>query len=277
MSKKILIVDDLVENIQIIVSIFEKHEPTYNLYQATDGELAFMIAKKTEPDLIVSDWDMPNINGIELTKLLKKDKDLKGIPVILATGVMTSVEHLKTALEAGAIDYIKKPINEVELIARTRSALNLAENNMKLLQQKNQELVENTLFLIRNNKFNVRIVESLKNLNTQIPINNITIRKSIKKIYTDIDEKIRTDSWKRFELAFNAVYDDFHKKLLVDFEDLTASEIKLSAFLKLGLNTKDIASVLYITPESVKVFRSRLRKKLKISQEVNLQTFLSKY
>ena len=43
-KKKILIVDDLVENIQIIISIFEKHEPNYILYQATDGELAFMIA-----------------------------------------------------------------------------------------------------------------------------------------------------------------------------------------------------------------------------------------
>lgn len=277
MKKKILIVDDLIENIQIIISIFEKYEPDYLLYQATDGELALFIGKKTKPDIIISDWDMPNMDGVELIKRLKKDKDLKGVPVIMATGVMTTVKHLQTALEAGAADYIRKPVDEVELVARTRSALNLAEYNKKILEQKNQELVENTLFLIRNNKFNVQIAENLRNLTNQIDEKNNNAHEIINEISASIDEKIKTDSWKRFEVAFNAVYDDFYKNLQIDFPDLTIAEIKLSAFLKLGLNTKDIASVLFIAPESVKVSRSRLRKKLGLNADVNLQTFLSKY
>ncbi len=277
MKKKILIVDDLVENIQIIISIFEKFEQDYLLYQATDGELAFMIAKKIKPDLIISDWDMPNMNGVELIKQLKTNKDLKSIPVIMATAVMTTVKHLQTALEAGAADYIRKPIDEVELVARTRSALNIAEYNKKILEQKNKELVENTLFLIRNNKFNVQITRNLKDLSKQIDSKNTAALDIVNKISSSINEKIKTDSWKRFELAFNDVHDDFYKNLLNEFSDLTAAEIKLSAFLKLGLNTKDIASVLFITPESVKVSRSRLRKKLGLNADVNLQTFLSKY
>lgn len=277
MKKKILIVDDLVENIQIIVSIFERHKSDYILYQANDGELALMIAKKIKPDIIISDWDMPKMNGIELLKQLKKEKDLKSIPVIMATGVMTTVENLQTSLDAGAADYIRKPIDEVELVARTLSALNLAEYHKKILEQKNKELVENTLFLIRNNKFNVQLSEKLNNLKIVINRENKDACKIIKEISTSINEKIKTDSWKRFNVTFNAVYDDFYKNLRVDFPNLTTTEIKLSAFLKLGLNSKDIASILFITPQSVKVSRSRLRKKLGITQDINLQSFLSKY
>ena len=277
MNKKILIVDDLVENIQIIISIFEKQEPNYTLFQATDGELAFIIAKRIKLDLIISDWDMPNVDGIELLKLLKKDKDTKDIPVIMATGIMTTVEHLQMALDSGATDYIRKPIDDVELVARTRSALTLSYYNKKTLERKNQELIENTLYLIRNNKFNIQISKKLKILQKEFNTKNKTIVDLIDEISKDIEDKIKTDSWKRFEITFSAVYDDFHKNLFKDFPNLSATEIKISTFLKLGLNSKDIASILFITPQSVKVSRSRLRKKLGISSDVNLQIFLSKY
>ena len=277
MGKKILIVDDILENIQIIISVFEKNNPEFELFQAPNGYLALNIAKKVIPDIIITDWDMPEMNGIDLITKLKQETKLKDIPVIMATGVMTSVEYLQMALSAGAVDYIKKPIDEVELVARTLSALNLSEYNKRILEQKNQELIENTLFLIRNNKFNVQISEKLKELSNNLSKNDKQAFKIIKEISAKISTKIKTDSWKRFDVTFNAVYDDFYKNLHTDFPDLTASEVKLSTFLKLGLNTKDISSILYITPQSVKVSRSRLRKKLGISQDVNLQAFLSKY
>ena len=277
MEKKILIVDDLVENIQVLISIFEKIEPNFVLYQATNTELALIIAKKTKPDIIISDWDMPLKDGITLIKELKKDNELKNIPVIMATGVMTTVGHLQAALDAGAADYLRKPIDEVELIARTHSALNLAESHKKMLEKKNQELVENTLFLIRNNKFNQQITESLNKITNFISKENEEAHKMLVEITNQIDEKIKTDSWKRFEMAFNDVHEDFYKSLLSEFPDLTSSEIKLSAFIKLGLNIKDIAAVLFITTESVKVSRSRLRKKLALATETNLQSFLSMY
>lgn len=277
MSKKILIVDDNKENIQIIVSIFEKYNSDFELFIAPDGNMALKIAKKIIPDIIISDWDMPAINGIELIKNLKRDNNLKNIPVIMATGVMTSVEYLQIALEAGAADYIKKPIDEVELIARTQSALKSADYNNKLLDKKNQELIENTLFLIRNNEFNKKIVQKLENLNNLIKKENIDAKNIISEISTDIDEKLKTDSWKRFEIAFNAVYEDFYQNLLKDFNNLTPTEMKMCAFLKLGMSSKDISAVLFITPESVKVARSRLRKKLSIDVDVNLMAFLAKY
>jgi len=124
MGKKILIVDDILENIQIIISVFEKNNPEFELFQAPNGYLALNIAKKVIPDIIITDWDMPEMNGIDLITKLKQETKLKDIPVIMATGVMTSVEYLQMALSAGAVDYIKKPIDEVELVARSLSALN---------------------------------------------------------------------------------------------------------------------------------------------------------
>ena len=277
MKKKILIVDDIIENIQVIVSVFEKYEPDFALYQAINGELALKIAEKIKPDLIISDWNMPNMSGIELLKHLKKNIELKNIPVIMATGVMTTVEHLQIALQAGAVDYIRKPIEEVEIVARVHSALNLVESHTKILKQKNNELIENTLFLIRNNKFNVKLIRDLMLLRNKFDKNSNEIPQIIENIIKSIDKKIKTDSWKRFEVTFNTVHEDFYKNITLDFPNLTTSEIKLCAFLKLGLNSKDVAAILFISPQSVKVARSRLRKKLDIEKNTNLQSFFSRY
>lgn len=274
-DKRILIIDDKVENLETIFRIFEIYADNYLLYQANTGGLAYKIAQKVKPDLIITDWDMPVMNGIDLMKKLKANKELKDIPIIVATGVMTSVENLKTALEAGAVDFIRKPIDEVELMARTNSALALAGYYSQLVQQKDNELVENTLFLMKNNEFNVKITQKLDLLYSNLELKSNKLL--VKDIIQDIDNKIKEDSWQRFETSFNSVYDDFYKNLLEDFPDLTSNELKLAAFLKIGLNTKDIASILYLTPNSVKVNRYRLRKKLDIDTDVNLQTFFSKY
>ncbi|MBN2891586.1 MAG: response regulator [Bacteroidales bacterium] len=274
-NKKILVVDDIIDNIQIIVEIFAEYSPEYTVYQANNSKLAYEISLKTKPDLIITDWHMPEMSGIELLKKLNSNPETKSIPVIMATGVMTTVENLKTALDAGAVDYIRKPIDKVELVARTKSTLNLADFNKRIIEQKDQELVENTLLLIKNNEFNLQITKKLQNLhNLSSSKNNKFL---IQDIINDIDQKIKSDSWQRFDMSFNAVYEEFYKNILEDFPDLTSTELKLSAFLKLGLNSKDIASIMYINPDSVKVSRSRLRKKLNLDSDVNLQIFLSKY
>lgn len=134
MKSKILIIDDEPANLESVVSIFEELEDSYELYQANDGLLGFNIASEIVPDLVITDWNMPN-SGLDLVKRMKEVEALMDIPVIIFTGVMTSPEHLQTALDAGATDYIEKPINPTELIARSRSMLKLAKS-----LQKNKEL-----------------------------------------------------------------------------------------------------------------------------------------
>jgi len=85
------------------------------------------------------------------------------------------------------------------------------------------------------------------------------------------------ESWEEFEFRFNYVHNDFYDKLVEDFPDLTPNELKLSAFLKLNMTTKDIATITYQSNHSITVARHRLRIKLGLERDDNLISFLSKY
>lgn len=277
MAKKknvILIVDDSPNVVSIIIEILSNSNKNYLFLQANNGHLAYQIAIKKLPDLIITDWDMPIVNGIELINLLKNNENTTLIPIIMATAVMQSSEDLKTALNAGAVDYIKKPIDPIELYARVKSVLKISEYNKSIIDNKNEELTKNTLILIKNNKFNLQLINKLEKLKNQIPNickENIEL---INSITQSINEKVNSDSWQKFEMSFKSVHNKFIDNLLVAFPNLTSTEIKLCIFLRLGMSTKDISSILFQSPGSVKVNRSRLRKKLNLNSEQNLSAFL---
>ncbi len=271
---KILIVDDIVENIQTITRFLEESHPVYRLYQATGGSAALNLTETISFDLIISDWDMPKMTGIDLIIALKSNIKTMHIPVIIETGVMLTPKDLNTALSAGAYDYIRKPIEPIELTARVNSALMFASCHLKEIEKKNLELVEKTLILIKNNEFNLEMSKKLNNL-IEIFDNNVEAKALIHKIIEEIDEKIKQDSWQRFEIAFQNVHSEFSKNLISQFPDLTAGELRLSILIKLGMSIKDTASLLYLSPDSLKVARSRLRKKLQINTDISLLNFMT--
>lgn len=128
MPHKILIVDDQISFINYMVEVLEKAYPSYEIFQTTDPHKAYEIARLEFPNLIILDWAMPGLSGIDLMKQLKADEMLKDIPVIMCTGVMTKSAHLKEAFAAGAVDFIRKPIDELELIARVNSVMQLSDS-----------------------------------------------------------------------------------------------------------------------------------------------------
>ena len=99
---------------------------------AYDGKSGIEKAIKELPDLILLDVMMPDITGIEVCKTLVSNETTQGIPIILVTA-KSDAEDTKEGLEAGAFDYIKKPFNRVELLARVHSALKLSDANKLLL------------------------------------------------------------------------------------------------------------------------------------------------
>jgi len=217
---------------------------------------------------------MPEITGIDIIKALKSNVKTRHIPIIIVTGVMLTSEDLDTALAAGAYDYIRKPIDSVELSARVHSALMFAECHLKEIEKKNIELAEKTLILIKNNEFNIEMASKLHKL-LDVFDDNLEAKALIHRIIEDIDQKINQDSWQHFELAFQNVHTDFSKNLLNQFPHLTLAELKLCILIKLGLNIKDISSLLYQSPDSIKVARSRLRKKLSVDNDISVFNFLS--
>jgi len=152
-THKILIVDDDIANIRTIRKCIALSDESYTLYQALNGGLAFSIANTEMPDLVITDWEMPGMDGIELIKTLKLNEATSEIPVIMCTGVMTSSESLQTALIAGAVDYVRKPIDKIELIARIKSMLQLSDSK-KVIKEK-------YLVIEQNMKFIHAIIESI--------------------------------------------------------------------------------------------------------------------
>ena len=273
---KILIVDDVVENLQTMIRFLEESHPEYRLYQATGGKSAFELAEAIPYDLIIADWAMPEISGIDLIRTLKANEKTSHIPVVIVTGIMLSSEDLDMALAAGAYDYIRKPINPVELAARVNSALLFAACHQREIEKKNVELVEKTLILVKNNEFNIEIANQLHRLLDAFPDSN-EAKAIIHRIIDEIEEKINQDSWQHFEIAFQNVHTDFIRNIISQFPGLTPAELRLSILIKLGMNTKDMASLLFQSPDSIKVARSRLRKKLQVDNDLSFHNFLATF
>ncbi len=133
--KKILVIDDLPENVFILQDRLV--QDGYEVITAYDGNEGIEKAYSTLPDLILLDVMMPDISGFEVCKILVNNEKTKHIPVILVTA-KASAEDTKEGLEAGAFDYIKKPFNRIELMARVKSALKLSEANKQLLEIEKQ-------------------------------------------------------------------------------------------------------------------------------------------
>lgn len=129
--KKILVIDDLPENVFMLQDRLE-HEG-YEVITAYDGKSGIEKTRSELPDLILLDIMMPDITGIEVCKTLVADEKTSGIPIILVTA-KSGAEDTREGLEAGAFDYIKKPFNRVELVARVKSALKLSSANKLILE-----------------------------------------------------------------------------------------------------------------------------------------------
>lgn len=134
--KKILVIDDLPENVFMLQDKLE-HEG-YEVLTAYDGFTGIDKAKNILPDLILLDVMMPDITGFEVCHILVNDPLTKDIPIILVTA-KSGAEDTKEGLEAGAFDYIKKPFNRIELLARVNSALKLSEAHKLLLEAEKRD------------------------------------------------------------------------------------------------------------------------------------------
>ncbi len=122
MAEVILIAEDDPQIVELLKIILETKQ--YEICWAKDGEEAMAVAKKTKPDLILLDIMMPKLNGYEVMHLLKEDPELKDIPAIFLTAKGT-MEDKVTGLKMGSHDYITKPFDIYELIARVEAALRL--------------------------------------------------------------------------------------------------------------------------------------------------------
>ena len=130
-NSKILIVDDVPQNIQVLANILKK--AGYQLGFAKDGKTALAHIESTQFDLILLDIMMPEMDGHEVCARLKRAKKSKDIPVIFISA-KDEIQDKTKGFELGAVDYITKPFDAQEVLARVKTHLTLHHYTVKLEQ-----------------------------------------------------------------------------------------------------------------------------------------------
>lgn len=128
MNKTILIVDDEKDIVELLAYNLEREG--YQITKAYDGQQALQYIKENKPALVILDLMLPVINGFEICRILRKKPETEGLPIIMLTAKSDSVDKIM-GLEIGADDYITKPFNVRELLARVRAVLRRWENRVE--------------------------------------------------------------------------------------------------------------------------------------------------
>ncbi len=130
---KILVIDDQPANLEVLVSFLKEHDFTVRI--AENGKWALQVLETYQPDIIILDVMMPEMDGFETCRRIKSNKDTADIPVFFMTA-LESVQDKVAGFEAGGVDYITKPFQQIEVLARLNAHIALRKQKIKLEQQK---------------------------------------------------------------------------------------------------------------------------------------------
>jgi two-component system, sensor histidine kinase and response regulator len=220
----ILIVDDQPENFEVIEALLESMN--YTLHYASSGQVAIDFLDKFDPDLILLDVMMPEIDGIEVCKQIKVNSRWQAVPIIMVTS-LGSKEDLARCLSAGADDFIGKPVNGVELRARVHSMLRI---------KKQHDRIESLSKLQRNSISSLK--SSLHELNADLAVS--FPKESDAPLHNVLDK-------------IQLLQQDFHKiplpKIREILESVNQSAIELDQFQQSFLFTRQLSASI---PESEK-------------------------
>ncbi len=160
MEYSILVVDDQAANIKLISLLLKEMGLGKKIFSAPNGKIAMDLVEKVIPDLILSDWGMPEMNGLELLKKLKASDRTKDVPFIMFSAVKIDAESMKESFDAGVHDYLKKPFDRLEFMARVNATLKLQNAYLKI--KKNNEEIANQTKLISKQHEELQKLNDLK-------------------------------------------------------------------------------------------------------------------
>lgn len=219
----ILIVDDLPDNLEILYGYLK--EEHYNVRLAESGQAALEAVQINAPDLILLDIRMPDIDGFEVCRRLKADDVTKDIPIIFVTAANTPEEKVK-GLTLGAVDYIEKPFDEYEVLARVKTHLKLHH----LTKHYEKE------FLETESKYK-RLIEGLEDeyfFYTQDIDGHVTyVSRSVTNVLGYTKKEVHNQHYKKF-LTDHKVNEDAIEKIEHSLKGIAQSSFEVEAFHKNG-------------------------------------------
>ncbi len=271
----ILVVDDNPHAVTM-VSIVLSRNIECELSVAFDGPTAIKKAREIIPDLILMDWQMPGIDGIRAIEILKEDPETTNIPIIMIT-CYSERDYLEKAFKAGVIDFIKKPYEQVELLARIRSVLKTIDYYKAMLESQKRESTALSLQSVQNEEFKHKCISELKQLKLNHKTNPEKTEENIDKVIVNLNSDMSSSSWNQLEQRIKDTDQQFFKSIGEKHPNLTPAEMKLSLYLRMNLSTKEISGLTFQTYDSVRIARTRLRKKLNLSNDDNLVGYISSF
>ncbi len=203
------------------------------------------------------EYEKQQIRIEELEKSKKKDRIIKlllFLILLLIIGVLVNILRVYGK---------QKKINRLE-----------RERMLEDLNFKNKQLTSQALLMMHKNKLLNNILQSLSKIKSNKEIDNKELNQLIFKVKSGLQTE---KDWELFKQYFEMVNKDFFTKLKEKYPDLTQSELKLCALIKLRFNIKEAAMLLNISPNSVKTARHQLRKKFGLKRQENLYDFLAKF
>lgn len=161
-------------------------------------------------------------------------------------------------------------------LQKSKTQKRIAENELlaKQLEEKNKELTSNAIQMIQSNEIIESTHKELRQLKGQT---DVSTNKMLSKIISDLRNGSQAFNKNEFEKMFMETDGDFYKRLLRNFPALTKNELRLCAFLRLNLSSKEISAITQQSPHSIVVARSRLRKKLNLDENQSLTNFLVQF
>jgi DNA-binding CsgD family transcriptional regulator len=166
--------------------------------------------------------------------------------------------------------------NEMEILAQKNLEEITRLQNEKLeaeLRHMNKELGTSTVLILTKNEFISKVKDTLKSLASKS--GDETVSRELSKVVHDMEGNLSSDAdWEHFQVHFDKVHGDFSRRFRAQYPFLSPQEMRLSAYLRMNLSTKEIAHLLNISVRGVEISRYRLRKKLKLDRSLNLQEFI---
>ncbi|MEM7297503.1 MAG: response regulator [Bacteroidota bacterium] len=274
---RILVVDDEYSNVELVLSIID--DLIQEVFYAPNGKVAIELTLEEKPDIIVMDWEMPEMNGIEAIREIKKLDEISSIPIIVATGLKTTDENLREALDAGATDFLRKPYSTIEFKARVSSALRIQQQHQTIqkmleesIEQKQRELTSMATLDFQKSALLNDLLNQVGRLDR---ITNFVYATDIKEIQKQLKSQLDLDkSWDSFKIHFEETHTGFFDKLDKTFDSLSLNERKLCAYIKMGMGNFEICQMTGSSDAALRKAINRLKKKLDLGAKDDIRKFL---
>lgn len=265
LNNQISVISEASKGISDIWTIRNNTDSSYHYYRIHKAYSDSLINKESINKLAMLDakYDYEQKLNLEKQERLREKQESRVNYLILAM----VISGLFLALIIMFL-WLKLWRNKVKRLA-------LEQNNLKKeLELRNKELTTHVMYKLKKNEFILGIIKKLKHNLYNLKMQN---RSLIEEIITDLERDAEEMTWKDFEIRFHRVHVDFNKNLLEKFPDLSTNELRICAFLRLNMNSKEIAAITYQSVNSIDTARSRLRQKLGLTKDDNLIGFLMQY